>query len=128
MESDVGSGVLGGTAHCPKLFSSPQPFNVSPRFLLSQTFPHECRMLGLGTEKKDVYPCPVGIFGLWGRSRKVNVRRRERWTGTDGERNRNSSDGDLEPGNQRESSVDVRVDGEGVVRAGLRWASLGYFP
>ena len=48
--------------------------------------------------------------------------------GTDGERNRNSSDGDLEPGNLRESSVDVRVDGEGVVRAGLRWASLGYFP
>ena len=128
MESDVGSGILGGTAHCPKLFSSSQPFNVSSRFLLSQTFQHECSMLGLGTEKKDVYPCPAGIFRRWGCLGKVNVRRRERWTGTDGKRDRNSSDGSVEQSNLRESGVDVRVDGEGVVRAGLRWASLGYFP
>lgn len=46
----------------------------------------------------------------------------------DGNGNRNSSDGSVEQGNLRESCVDVRVNGEGVVRAGLRWASLGYFP
>ena len=77
----------------------------------------------LGTEKRKCVTVwrgdPQKIFGRRGFSGKASGRGCESGTGTDGERDRNLSDGDVEQSDPRESNVDVWVVGNGVVWAGL---------